>query len=53
MTERDLEQFAQETPLLAKGSPDMFRTIFDKGQLPDTTLKGYWPMANKNRFKKI
>lgn len=31
LTERDLEQFAQETPALSKGSPDMFRTIFDKG----------------------
>ncbi|XP_063870256.1 calcium uptake protein 3, mitochondrial-like isoform X6 [Scylla paramamosain] len=31
LSERDLEQFAQETPALSKGSPDMFRTIFDKG----------------------
>ncbi|XP_045101553.1 calcium uptake protein 3, mitochondrial-like isoform X6 [Portunus trituberculatus] len=31
LTEKDLEQFAQETPVLSKGSPDMFRTIFDKG----------------------
>ncbi|XP_069998952.1 calcium uptake protein 3, mitochondrial isoform X11 [Penaeus vannamei] len=31
LTERDLERFMQETPLLSKGSPDMFRTIFDKG----------------------
>ncbi|XP_042221260.1 calcium uptake protein 3, mitochondrial-like isoform X1 [Homarus americanus] len=29
--EKDLERFAQETPILAKGSPDMFRNIFDKG----------------------
>ncbi|KAG7169463.1 Calcium uptake protein 3-like [Homarus americanus] len=28
--EKDLERFAQETPILAKGSPDMFRNIFDK-----------------------
>ncbi|XP_042874040.1 calcium uptake protein 3, mitochondrial-like isoform X4 [Penaeus japonicus] len=31
LIERDLERFMQETPLLSKGSPDMFRTIFDKG----------------------
>ncbi|XP_050720255.1 calcium uptake protein 3, mitochondrial-like isoform X4 [Eriocheir sinensis] len=31
LNERDLEQFSQETPLLSKSSPDMFRTIFDKG----------------------
>ncbi|XP_045620999.1 calcium uptake protein 3, mitochondrial isoform X7 [Procambarus clarkii] len=29
--ERDLDRFAQETPVLSKGSPDMFRTIFDRG----------------------
>ncbi|KAK3855436.1 hypothetical protein Pcinc_038160 [Petrolisthes cinctipes] len=31
LRERDLEQFIQEVPLLSKGSPDMFRTIFDQG----------------------
>ncbi|XP_071551338.1 calcium uptake protein 3, mitochondrial isoform X6 [Panulirus ornatus] len=31
LQENDLDRFAQETPILSKGSPDMFRTIFDKG----------------------
>ncbi|KAK4309879.1 hypothetical protein Pmani_018515 [Petrolisthes manimaculis] len=31
LRERDLEQFVQEVPLLSKGSPEMFRTIFDQG----------------------
>ncbi|XP_066971350.1 calcium uptake protein 3, mitochondrial isoform X9 [Macrobrachium rosenbergii] len=29
--DKDLDRFHQETPSLSKGSPDMFRTIFDKG----------------------
>ncbi|XP_068211570.1 calcium uptake protein 3, mitochondrial isoform X7 [Palaemon carinicauda] len=29
--DKDLDRFHQETPSLAKGSPDMFRNIFDKG----------------------
>ncbi|KAK7086224.1 Calcium uptake protein 3, mitochondrial [Halocaridina rubra] len=28
---KDLDRFHQETPPLAKGSPEMFRTIFEKG----------------------
>ncbi|XP_069942833.1 calcium uptake protein 3, mitochondrial isoform X8 [Cherax quadricarinatus] len=34
--ERDLDQFAQETPVLSKGSPDMFRNIFDRGTISYT-----------------
>uniref|UniRef100_A0A6A7G061 Calcium uptake protein 3 n=2 Tax=Hirondellea gigas TaxID=1518452 RepID=A0A6A7G061_9CRUS len=31
LTQEDLEMFSQRTPPLAKGTPKMFRTIYDKG----------------------
>ncbi|KAB7499338.1 Calcium uptake protein 3, mitochondrial [Armadillidium nasatum] len=34
--ENDLERFGSETPNLAKGSPHMFRTIYDKGVISYT-----------------